>query len=48
MVEDGITMKDVVLDPQEILAFYASDAQVYRGLKNYWPFRICITGVQYE
>ena len=26
--ESSITLKDVVLEPQEILAFYASDSQV--------------------
>ncbi|XP_023340046.1 serine/threonine-protein kinase Nek8 [Eurytemora carolleeae] len=29
--ESSITLKDVVLEPQEILAFYASDTQLERG-----------------
>merc|ERR1712106_484869 len=29
--QDSITMRDVVLDPQEILALYASEAQLDRG-----------------
>ena len=36
-------MKDVVLDPQEILAFYASDAQVRSLYLHYWRWNFLMT-----